>query len=253
MEPFINEYQLIRPLYEDYSERLRILLKSLIDENHIKYHLIESRTKSLESFKEKLLRKEPKYSNPIEEMTDLSGIRIIVYYIDDVEKIEKIIKEEFIIDEQNSIDKRTLLKTNEFGYQSVHYVISLSKDRQKLPEWKKYSKFKAEIQIRTVLQHSWASISHELEYKTKFEIPSTLKRKLFRLASLIELADEEFKTARDQHIDLQKIILKGPTFGIDKNIEVIKEINLLTLKNYLNESETVKIITQKAIQAGFKR
>jgi ppGpp synthetase/RelA/SpoT-type nucleotidyltranferase len=199
MEAQVEKYKKLRPIYEDFNERIKDLLKSLIEENKIKYHLIETRTKSLESFKEKIERKSNKYSNPIEEITDLAGIRIIVYYQDDVARIEEIIKNEFIVDDQNSFDKGKLLKTNEFGYQSVHYVVSLSFDRAKLSEWKKYSKFKIEIQIRTVLQHSWASISHELEYKKSYEIPTILQRRLFRLASLIELDDEEFKKSKDQH------------------------------------------------------
>ena len=86
MEKYVEKFQLIRPIYEDFNEKVKNLLKSLIDENQIKYHLIESRTKSIKSFQEKISRKDNKYTNPIEEITDLAGIRIIVYYIDDVEK-----------------------------------------------------------------------------------------------------------------------------------------------------------------------
>ena len=51
---------------------------------------------------------------------------------------------------------------------------------------------KAEIQIRTSLQDSWATVSHGLQYKVEADVPDSLKRKLFRLAGLFELADEEF-------------------------------------------------------------
>jgi ppGpp synthetase/RelA/SpoT-type nucleotidyltranferase len=251
MEAQVEKYKKLRPIYEDFNERIKDLLKSLIEENKIKYHLIETRTKSLESFKEKIERKSNKYSNPIEEITDLAGIRIIVYYQDDVARIEEIIKNEFIVDDQNSFDKGKLLKTNEFGYQSVHYVVSLSFDRAKLSEWKKYSKFKIEIQIRTVLQHSWASISHELEYKKSYEIPTILQRRLFRLASLIELADEEFKKSKDQHNELVEKISEGKTSNIAQN-EILEELNLLTLRNYILNSEKLRDIVTKAINAGFE-
>jgi len=251
MEKQIEKYQRIKPLYEDFNERIKNLLQSLIDENNIKYHLIESRTKSIESFKGKILRKDNKYSNPIEEMTDLAGVRIILYYQDDVEKIEEILKKEFIIDEENSIDKGKLLKTNEFGYQSVHYVIKLSDKRSTLIEWKRFSTFKAEVQIRTVLQHSWASISHELEYKKNYEIPSILQRKLFRLASLIELADEEFKYVRDQHNELVDKITQGKSSDSDESIELLEELNLLTLKKYFEESANVEKIAKEALKADF--
>lgn len=253
MEKQIEKYQIVKPLYEDYNEKIKVLIKSLIDENNIKYQLIESRTKSIASFREKVIRKDNKYSNPLEEITDLAGIRIIVYYQDDVDKIEKIIKNEFIIDAVNSIDKGKLLKANEFGYQSVHYVIKLSRNRNRLLEWKKFAAFKAEIQIRTVLQHSWASISHELEYKKNYEIPSVLRRRLFRLASLIELADEEFMQSRDQHSVLLSKILNGKLTDSVENNEILEELNLLTLNNYIKDSVIVAKITAEATKAGFKK
>ncbi|MGD0711566.1 MAG: hypothetical protein ABR968_10355 [Bacteroidales bacterium] len=251
MEKYIEKYQSIRPIYEDFNERIKGLITSIIDENHINYHLIESRTKTLEGFKEKILRKELKYTNPIEEMTDIVGARIILYYQDELDKVIEIIKKEFLIDEDNSIDKGKLLKANEFGYQSVHYVCKLSEKRNSLPEWKKYSNLSVEIQIRTVLQHSWASISHELEYKKNFEIPSVLQRKLFRLAGLFELADEQFINVRDEHHELINKISQGHFKNSAETVEILEELNLLTLKEYFNKSELIKQITENAKKAGF--
>lgn len=250
MEQFIKEYQVLRPVYEEFNEKIQILLKELIKECQIKFHLIEARTKSIDSFSEKIARKEYKYTNPLEEILDLAGIRIIVYYVDDVEKIEEILNKEFEIDIENSLDKGKLLKINEFGYQSVHYIISLTKNRKNLSEWRKFSNFKAEVQIRTVLQHSWASISHELEYKKKYEIPSVLQRKLYRLASLVELADEEFKRSRDEHNDLVSRIANASSEDL-KNNEVFEEINLLTLENYIKSSARMEEIEKEARRAGF--
>ena len=249
MDNHIDNYQKLRPLYEDYTDRITSLLTFIVNENKIRYHLIESRTKSVDSFKEKIIRKGGNYSNSLEEITDLVGIRIIVYYGDDVEKIERIFKEEFIIDDENSVDKGKLLKTNEFGYQSVHYVVKLTKNRHNFPEWIKFVDFNAEIQIRTVLQHSWASISHELEYKKEYEIPSVLQRKLFRLAGLIELADEEFKNVRDQHNELVERIFHGKN---EDNLEAFAELNSLTLKKYIKESKRIEPIEREAKRAGFR-
>ena len=48
----------------------------------------------------------------LDEITDLSGIRVITYYTDTVDQISKLIENEFIIDRDNSIDKRKSLDQN---------------------------------------------------------------------------------------------------------------------------------------------
>jgi len=150
----------------------------------------------VKSFVEKIQREGKEYQDPLTEITDLAGIRIISYYKEDVDKINKVIEKEFDIDRENSSDKAELLDPEKFGYLSVHYVISLSPDRKKLPVWEDFANIKGEIQVRTVLQHAWAAIDHKLMYKREKEVPTDLRRKLFRLSALLELADDQFSDLR---------------------------------------------------------
>ena len=101
------------------------------------------------------------------------------------------------------------------------------------------------------MQHSWASISHELEYKKKYEIPSMLQRKLFRLASFIEIADEEFINVRNQHNEIVEKIFRGKVEGNDLDQVTLEELNSLTLKNYIKESPHTELIEREAKRAGF--
>ena len=190
LRELISKHKLFTPIISE-------LIKSLLISEEIKFHVVECRTKEIHSLEQKISRKK---IQTLKSITDLSGIRIILYYQDDVDKVNSLLRKNFKIDESNSIDKAEILETNEFGYLSVHYIVQLDSKRNKLPEWKSYSKLKAEVQVRTVLQHSWASISHELSYKRKIEIPKGLSRKLFRLAGLFELADEQFMLIRDEHL-----------------------------------------------------
>jgi trimethylamine:corrinoid methyltransferase-like protein len=57
----------------------------------------------------------------------------------------------------------------------------------------------AEVHVRTVLQHAWAAISHSLQYKKEDDVPAALRRRLNRLAALLELADQEFTTLSAEH------------------------------------------------------
>jgi putative GTP pyrophosphokinase len=128
----VAEYENKRTLFIGFTKKLKRLIRDLLETDGIKYHLIEGRTKSVESFEEKAFKRGKHYDDPIREITDLSGIRIIVYYSDDVEKVANLIKSEFMVDWENSVDKGLLLKPNEFGYRSVHYVVSLSRARQEM-------------------------------------------------------------------------------------------------------------------------
>jgi GTP pyrophosphokinase len=244
-----EEYRTQYPSFDIFTKRLQQLLETILKSSNINFHLVESRTKSVESFCEKVKRKQDKYINPLKEITDICATRIIVYYIDDLDKVEKVLRENLLIDEANSYYAKNNMTDNEFGYLSSHFVISLKEDRSKLPEWSPYKEQKMEIQVRTVLQHSWASISHELEYKKNYEIPSILKRKLYRLASLIELADEEFQEAREKHLAVELAIKNNEPLYDQK---VNEEINLNTLKNYLLKNpEITNQFNQLGKQAGF--
>ena len=241
-----NEINKIVKNHIPFTGMINELIKSLLDSQEIKYHIVESRTKTPESLEEKVERKGIRDFKS--EILDITGIRIILYYQDDIDKVQKLINENFQVDQLNSVNKENLYDSNEFGYLSRHYIVELNDKRNKLAEWKRFKKYYAEIQVRTVLQHSWASISHELSYKKNYDIPKEVSRKLFRLASLFELADEQFLEIRDKHLDLETEINK-------LNIEELsaENINMLTLKHNLNLTTGIfEDIKKSAIEGGFK-
>lgn len=244
----LQQFREKRPKYSEFAEKLHKLISELLVINKIKPENIEYRTKSESSFLDKIQRPEKNYKNPISEITDISGLRIVLHYIKDVDKVSKIIEKEFTIDKENSIDKSTLLQPNEFGYRSVHYVVSLNKSRLNLPEWSSFVGLKAEFQIRTILQHAWASISRELDYRHEEEVPGEFRRKLFRLSGLLELADEEFHSISQKQKKLQKVV----TDSINKGNKEI-ELNSTSIEQYIASSAIVKEFYDLAIDLGFKK
>lgn len=196
-EEWGNRYRATRGTYESMTTRLRSLVTDLISDAGIDVIAIEGRAKTVESFEEKISRKGKKYRNPFVDMTDLVGLRIITYYREDVARIGKILEGEFVIDDDNSMDKATALDPDRFGYMSVHYIATISPARRNLAEWKQYTDIRFEIQVRTALQHAWAAVQHKLVYKSSTEAPRELRRRLFRLSALFELADEQFSELRD--------------------------------------------------------
>jgi len=156
--------------------------------------IIQVRVKTISSFAEKIQRQKY-YKKSVEEIDDLCGGRIILPSMDEVKKVCKLIEDNFVINWKNSEDKLEEMKVSEFGYLSTHYSVHLMPDSPfydglKIP--KMFYWLKAEIQIRTFLQHVWATIYHDIGYKGRFEIPKKWNREFYRLAAILENADESF-------------------------------------------------------------
>ncbi len=189
---FVAEFAGIRSRYEDFAQQCAHLLRSALVSNEVEYFAVEHRAKSVASFREKLGRSGKSYRDPFHEMPDLAGVRVIVNYLSDVERVVGLCNRLFEIDEDNSVRATDRLGPQEFGYQSTHLVRWIAEQRRELDEWQPYEGMHVEIQIRTVLQHAWASVSHALQYKREADVPRPLRRRLARVAAGLEIADAEF-------------------------------------------------------------
>ena len=179
--------------YEKLCAEVAYILNRELGKNQIEFSAITHRAKTLNSFLEKIQRKS--YHDPIAEITDFAGVRIVCLYVDDLLKVENIIAEHFEIVEK--IDKLTDKKKDQFGYGAIHFIARLGKSSSGA----RYDDLKnlvCEIQIRTVLQDAWAIIDHHLVYKNESNIPTILKSRLNLLAENFQAADEEFKSIRTE-------------------------------------------------------
>ena len=229
IENYEKWYDVNFSLYDSCGSTLKILIKKILKKKSIPFHSIEYRVKSKESFIEKC--KKDKYKNPISEITDVCGLRIIGYTNHDVKEIQSIIESEFKIDKDNSIDKSRIMRDDQVGYRSVHYVASIKSNRSQLPEYQEYKHIKFEIQIRTLLQHAWAEIEHDRNYKFSGELPSEIKRRFYLVAGSLELLDREFEQiSEDIDTYAKDIRNKAEKGDLDENINSTSLIEYLTVK-----------------------
>ncbi|MEW6366037.1 MAG: RyR domain-containing protein [Acidobacteriota bacterium] len=185
--------------YEGFARVLKAVLEQ-VARKLAPQAIVQTRPKSIASFADKIYRKRAGHKDPVNQFTDLCGGRVIVHTPEEVKAISKFIEDHFIIDWDNSVDVSQRHKPTEFGYRSVHYIVSFK--RRAFPNaWAdvKVPRFlldmknpRAEIQVRTLLEHAWADISHDLVYKCGFKIPSGLERELAAVAALLENADSSF-------------------------------------------------------------
>jgi ppGpp synthetase/RelA/SpoT-type nucleotidyltranferase len=186
----------------------------------IDYLSITGRTKDKASALEKIERKS--YTRPETQMTDLSGVRIVVYFESQISQISDLIRESFQVDEKNSMGHDQVLGEDRIGYRSAHFVCSLGDARKELPEYASITNLNVEFQVRTVLQHAWAELAHDGSYKFSGELPNKLQRKLNLYSGMLEVVDQGFNEialALDSY--KQKVNETGLLELADKNIDSI--------------------------------
>jgi ppGpp synthetase/RelA/SpoT-type nucleotidyltranferase len=157
-------------------------------------HLVAARAKQPDSLRGKLRRK--KYSDPAAQVTDTVGVRVITYYRSGVDPVAEALKREFQIDRARSEDKRRLLDLREFGYRSVHLIAKLKLPRSRMTEYADLASVWFEIQVRSLLEHAWAEIDHEVVYKSGVKYPDATARLFGALAGTLEILDVEFENLR---------------------------------------------------------
>ncbi len=223
-----NEIQALIAKFKDLervaAERMNQIFSDKVSLIHITH-----RVKTIESVKGKLERKPYLYSS-IYDIYDILGFRVICYLSDDIDLAAKLIAENLRVDWKRSKDKREIIDARSFGYVAIHYVCSLPESYGEL------SNLWFEIQIKTILQHSWAEIEHDLGYKTEIEVPREIRRSFSKAAGLLETADDIFSDIRKR--------LEEYSINVKKNIESQKfdEIffDKITLEEFTRSNSTYR-------------
>ena len=178
-----NRYAQLEGLVEKRLQQIEMPEQSLIHITH--------RLKTMESIKEKMARKPDQYQS-VSDLRDILGFRVISYFAGDVDIAAEQITKIFRVDWKRSKDKRKLIDAKSFGYLSLHYICALPEEDGEFGDlW-------FEIQIKTILQHCWAQIEHDLGYKTDIEVPRDIRRSFSRAACLLETTDSLFADIRNK-------------------------------------------------------
>lgn len=147
------------------AAKLEALLQDLFS-GQPRIDRISTRPKSVDRFvgKANALTKEgkQKYDDPLHQIQDQIGARIITFYKDDVHRISDEVQRYF-----HAIESKDMLPENEweFGYFGNHHVLMLQQDLIDPAFDQNLVPFCFELQIKTLFQHAWSEANHELGYK----------------------------------------------------------------------------------------
>lgn len=175
----------IREQYRVRYEKYLVSMAKVL-EDHVRDNLsgipridrVTARAKGVDSFvskAEKELDGKKKYLDPISQIQDQIGVRIVTFYLDDIELIKKEIEGYY-----RKIESKNIVpdSDSEFGYFGVHYVLVIPNDlvddnidEGLIPDF-------FELQIKTVFQHAWGEAEHDLGYKPGVALKSEQKRKI---------------------------------------------------------------------------
>ncbi len=185
------------PLMPRYSGALREVgtkLEVLDDEfnmtnNHSPIHHMESRIKSIGSIYGKLIKKgfDISESSVCANIYDIAGIRVICKYTNEIYRLVDLISTQ---DDIDVIRTRDYIKEpKENGYRSLHIILGipvfLSNVTYKVP---------VEVQFRTIAMDMWASLEHEIRYKSGKEMKPGMAEKLRKCADMLSETDSSMQS-----------------------------------------------------------
>jgi uncharacterized protein YjbI with pentapeptide repeats len=174
-----------------------------------------SRIKEEQRFLKKSVEKGLFAKNVWEEVFDVLGFRMICLFRDEIKLMEdEFIKEHFHVIESRNYEwphfestAKTLAEVEKVlqeGYTSTHFIVTLkSESNHTLKDWP------FEIQCRTMLEDSWAELSHEM-YEAE-NVPDDIKLHLVALSRYVGVVDDHFVDTRDRYRSLRPTLTPSAT------------------------------------------
>lgn len=194
-----------RPAYDQFGKVLEGRLRTELRRVGI-WAEVTSRAKEMDGLIRKLIKKP---SHNYESVGDKSGVRVILRYKNEVDAVLRLAEKLFMCGQPEQ--KADTLNPDQVGYLSVHVDVKLCVDDPLVATYPP-QKFQAELQVRTLAQHLWSEMSHDTFYKndeTLNPLPNPIKRRIYLLAGVVEVADSEFtrlnmETPTTPELDLLK-------------------------------------------------
>ncbi len=261
IDDFITQYNKEYDYYQKLSQIISNKIEDQLFKRGIKA-IVSFRAKKPERLYDKLINrnKKKKYqslSEILDDIVDLAGIRVSLYFPSERELLDEIINEIFDVKLKKDFPNNTHVpKHNKrfSGYWATHYRVQLKHHNLT----KRYQNTLAEIQVASVLMHAWSEVEHDLVYKpysgdlSKEEL--SILDEINGLVLAGEIALERLQSAMatrteksakiDDKYELTNYIINkfknkenvkyGNTFLINNFLKTNKKIDTKTLDEYLN-------------------
>ncbi|PYF84615.1 ppGpp synthetase/RelA/SpoT-type nucleotidyltransferase [Marinomonas alcarazii] len=199
-DEFLKKWINDKPIYEAWGNFIQNEVQTQLfdigkDLNSFLKVPVKYRLKDDKSIIDKAFHRNKGYSDPYHDIEDKVGIRFIVLLLEDINDICNIIKSsnQWSYDECKHFEQEKEESPLAFGYQSVHYILRPKVDIQ-LEDVTITTNTPCEVQVRTLLQHAHAELTHDQIYKATKKVKPSVYRTVAKSMALIETTDDFFRS-----------------------------------------------------------
>ena len=182
----INELRVLLQRHQAVKEALRNAVLGPFDaealRNELGIEFVQCRVKGFE----RAVRKLDEDTLP-SDIHDLTGMRIVTMFDEQVDEVAEQLRGRFRSIE--SVDKRRPVEITAFTYRSLHLRCQLQTDEAAMLGVARCAGLRFEVQVRSLLQHTWAAVDHDFQYRDRDSTPTTLQWPIARLSGLLEIGD----------------------------------------------------------------
>lgn len=197
---FLDQWEEEKPMYKAWGDFILSEISNKLEETNI---FVDSffkntpqvRLKDNKSIIDKAFYRDKQYASPYVEIEDKVGLRFVVLLLEEIETVTQIIEssDKWACEKSRHFEIEREESPLLFTYQSVHYIVK-SKIDINYPNLGLLIKAETpcEIQIRTLLQHAYAELTHNSVYKRKTRVEPQIQRTIAKSMALIETTDDFF-------------------------------------------------------------